>query len=297
MANDINVTKNTTPGNERWDVTYIADQASTIAKTLNTKDTIVDRNIKVAITIPQGSVNFSSITDNSALVSASPINGLSLTASGVALPKTVSNGYIKSDNVQSYVNIKLSTSDVSIIPATTYTPTTSSQTIDSHSYLMGAQTIAGDSNLIAGNIKSGVTIFGVSGSYVGQVINNQQKSMVPSETAQTILPDDGYTGLSQVNVSAISSTYVGSDVPTKSAQTYIPTTSNQIINSGQYLTGNQTISGDANLISGNIKNGVVIFGITGSYQGSGTTNNHYTPRLLDAFLGYSPLYGVLEVTI
>ena len=51
--------------------------------------------------------------------------------------------------------------------AQTITPTTSDQTIAAGKYLTGAQTIEGDANLVAGNIKSGVSIFGVEGSYVG----------------------------------------------------------------------------------------------------------------------------------
>lgn len=47
--------------------------------------------------------------------------------------------------------------------AQTITPGTSNQTIQSGKYLSGAQTILGDSDLIPGNIKSGVSIFGVSG--------------------------------------------------------------------------------------------------------------------------------------
>ena len=48
--------------------------------------------------------------------------------------------------------------------ATTYTPTTTNQTISAGTYLTGAQTIKGDSNLVASNIKSGVSIFGVNGT-------------------------------------------------------------------------------------------------------------------------------------
>lgn len=48
--------------------------------------------------------------------------------------------------------------------ATTYTPSTSNQTISAGTYCSGAQTIKGDSNLIAENIKSGISIFGVNGS-------------------------------------------------------------------------------------------------------------------------------------
>lgn len=154
--------------------------------------------------------------------------------------------------------------------AATYTPGTSNQSIASGQYLSGAQTIKGDSNLIASNIKKGVTIFNVTGSYNeatgGPTL--QSKAVSPSESTQTVSPDSGYDGLSKVTVNAISSTYIGSDVTKKSAATYIPKTTDQSIASGQYLSGTQTIKGDANLVAGNIKSGVSIFGVTGNYAGS-----------------------------
>ena len=52
------------------------------------------------------------------------------------------------------------------------------------------------------------------------------------------------------------------------AQTYTPGAENQVIAAGQYLSGAQTIQGDPNLVPGNIKSGVSIFGIVGSYAGS-----------------------------
>jgi len=57
---------------------------------------------------------------------------------------------------------------------------------------------------------------------------------------------------------------------TKGATTYTPTTSNQTIASGTYLTGTQTISGSSNLVAGNIKQGVDIFGVVGTFAGGGT---------------------------
>lgn len=48
--------------------------------------------------------------------------------------------------------------------ATTYTPTTSNQTIAAGTYCSGVQTIKGDANLVAENIKSGISIFGVNGN-------------------------------------------------------------------------------------------------------------------------------------
>lgn len=158
--------------------------------------------------------------------------------------------------------------------AATYTPGTSNQSIASGQYLNGTQTIKGDSNLTAGNIRSGVKIFGVSGTYAGSSsggsgsVSLQSKTVSPSESTQTVKPDSGYGGLSQVTVNAISTTYVGSGVTKKAAATYTPTTSNQTIAASQYLNGAQTIKGDANLVAGNIKSGVSIFGVTGTYAGS-----------------------------
>ena len=51
------------------------------------------------------------------------------------------------------------------------------------------------------------------------------------------------------------------------AQTITPTTSNQTIASGTYLTGSQTILGDVNLVPSNIKSGVSIFGVQGNIEG------------------------------
>lgn len=61
--------------------------------------------------------------------------------------------------------------------------------------------------IIAGNIKAGVQILGVTGSYSGEAITAQSKSATPTFTAQTIQPDTGYDYLSAVDVAAIAVTY------------------------------------------------------------------------------------------
>lgn len=109
----------------------------------------------------------------------------------------------------------------------------------------------------------------VTGGASGAVL--QSKTVSPSESAQTIKADYGYDGLSQVTVNAVSRTYVGSGVTKKSAATYTPGTSDQNIASGQYLNGTQTIKGDNNLTAGNIRNGVKIFNVTGTYAGGGSS--------------------------
>lgn len=161
--------------------------------------------------------------------------------------------------------------------AATYTPGTSDQSIASGQYLNGTQTIKGDSNLTAGNIRNGVKIFNVTGNYAGSSSSGgsspklQTKTATPSESTQTISPDSGYDGLSSVTVNAVSRTYVGSGVTKKAAATYTPKTSDQSIAASQYLSGAQTIKGDANLVAGNIKSGVSIFGVTGTYAGGGSS--------------------------
>ena len=72
--------------------------------------------------------------------------------------------------------------------------------------------------------------------------------------------------------------YTGS-IQSKSAQTYTPTTSDQTIASGQYLSGAQTIKGDANLIAGNIRSGVSIFGVAGSSSSANISQDSTTKVL------------------
>ena len=150
--------------------------------------------------------------------------------------------------------------------AATYTPTTSDQTIASGQYLNGAQTIKGDSNLTASNIKSGVSIFGVSGSYTASSSGTDTSDA--TATASDIL--SGKTAYVKGNK-------ITGTITSQAAQTITPGTSDKTIASGKYLSGTQTIKGDANLVAANIKSGVSIFGVAGSYTGSGgsgsSTNN------------------------
>lgn len=131
----------------------------------------------------------------------------------------------------------------------------------------------------------------------------QSKTVNPTTSQQTVTADSGYDALSQVTVNAMPTTthpnpsisvsssglitathtqttgYVTGgtttdteQLTTKARATITPGTTNQTIASGTYLTGTQTISGDSNLVARNIKEGVSIFGVTGTFEGGGSVN-------------------------
>lgn len=74
-------------------------------------------------------------------------------------------------------------------------------------YHDGSGTVEVDSTeaakIIPGNIKDGVEILGVTGTYTGEGVTAQAKTATPYTTQQVILPDTGYDYLSQVTVEAI----------------------------------------------------------------------------------------------
>ena len=120
----------------------------------------------------------------------------------------------------------------------------------------------------------------------------QSKSISPSTSIQIVTADSGYDGLSDVTVDAMPTGALGTptvnastgvvtasvatsgyldtsatktlQLTTKSSATITPGTTDQTIAAGQYLTGTQTISGDANLVAENIISGKSIFGVSGS---------------------------------
>ncbi len=89
----------------------------------------------------------------------------------------------------------------------------------------------------------------------------QTKTVTPKASAQTVTPDSGYT-LSSVTVNAVP-TQTKTATPSAASQDVTP-------DSGKFLS-KVTVNGDSNLVAGNIKSGVSIFGVAGSYEGSGGT--------------------------
>lgn len=57
--------------------------------------------------------------------------------------------------------------------------------------------------LIAGNVKSGIQILGITGTYTGEAASATSVNITPTTASQTILPPTGYDFISQANVAAI----------------------------------------------------------------------------------------------
>ena len=167
--------------------------------------------------------------------------------------------------------------------AATYTPTESEQTIAAGQYLDGTQTISA-----------------IPSTYVGSGVPTQgAKTVTPSTSVQTAVSSGTYvtgnikvaamptgvlstpainTNTGVVTAGVSTAGYLGTgatktlQLNTKSAATIIPSTTDQIIAAGQYLTGIQTIKGDANLVAANIASGVSIFGIAGTHSSIDTSD-------------------------
>lgn len=141
-------------------------------------------------------------------------------------------------SITSYSNAGAGTSLTSSIPTGFY---------------LGQNVTFTDANLIAGNIRTGTSIFGVTGT------------LTPSVAACTD------NALNASSCSTAASRYVtataGANITT---YTNAATTTTATIPDGFYSGRSVTFS-DANFVAGNIKSGTSIFGVTGTYTAITTT--------------------------
>ena len=265
-------------------------------------------------------------TSQQVITPTTGVDGFSTVTVGAVTSSIDSN--IATGNIKSGVSILgVNGSVVELNGETaTVTPSTSQQTITPTSPHNGLTEVTVnavdstiDSNITAGNIKSGVSILGVNGSVTE--LNADSLSVTPTTSAQLIQPTSPYNAFNQVSVSAVTSaidpniaagniksgvSILGvtgnvieanettlSVTPTTSAQTLTPTSPYSGFNEVNVSAVDSSI--DSNIVAGNIRNGVSILGVTGNLNPvinqykTATMNGVYEP---DA--GYT---GLARVTV
>lgn len=110
---------------------------------------------------------------NSGLITASVSGSQGITPN-------VSAGYVSTGTSGTVTVSGSETEQMTTKGAATITPGTSNQTIAAGTYLTGAQTVSGDPNLVAANIKSGISIFGVAGGLTAATVSQDATTKVLS---------------------------------------------------------------------------------------------------------------------
>lgn len=202
---------------------------------------------------------------------------------------TPATGY----NAITSIKVTPKNQNVTITPKTTAQTTTVPTGYSGHGTITtSAVTAAIDSNIVAGNIKSGTKILGVTGTCVelkGQTktvtqngtitpdegynaltsvtvnvntVKNQDKTITKNGT---YTPDAGYTGFGKVtvNINTVNNTTLTA-TPKTTKQTFTP--ASPYTGYGTVTVNAVTSSIDSNITAANIKKGVSILGVTGTLE-------------------------------
>lgn len=179
-------------------------------------------------------------------------------------------------------------------PGTATFSDTSDATLDSGAKMLDGVTAYANGTKYTGSIEtntesdlsaSGATVTVPAGYYAAQATKSVSSGSATPASTITATGASVSTGTNTLTLSksvsntpTVSAGYVSSgtagnssvsltaSVTTKAAATIMPTTSDQEIASGTYLTGKQTIKGDTNLVASKIVYPNTIFGVQGAAQ-------------------------------
>ena len=177
-----------------------------------------------------------------------------ITASDVGAPTIEEMNEVKNSVSDGKTRVANAITGKGVTTATDATFATMATNINSITTLSSGTS---DATIGAGDVLSGKIGYGKNGTKItGTMTNRGAVTQKLSANGSYTIPAGYHNGSGKVTQS----------LTTKGATTYTPKTTNQTIASGTYLTGVQTIKGDSNLVAGNIKSGVSIFGVAGSYN-------------------------------
>lgn len=209
------------------------------------------------------------------------------------------------DNLATCVS-SIPTATEPTLASLTVTPSTTAQTLTPPSGTDGYNTVnvsavtaSIDADIVASNIKSGVNILGVSGT-VTALAGETRTVSITSTSGNTFTPSSGKNGITSIKCN-----------PTNKALTITPSKTSQTKTVPSNYSGYGTVkcnavtsSIDSNITAGNIKSGVTILGVTGTYEGSGGGGGGNTIRFtssqissVEAYSGYGTFVGTSVISI
>jgi len=174
-----------------WNDAIVVNKQEGTNVTLDTNNKFVDKDIQLTINVKAGSATTpnTSITANPTLSlnsSTGVVTGAVSATKNVS--PTISAGFVSIGSAGTVTINGSQTLQLSTKSAEVIIPSTTNQTIEAGKYLIGAQTIVGDANLIASNIRRGISIFNVTGTLNSVTLTNNEDFYitVPNGTGDTI---------------------------------------------------------------------------------------------------------------
>lgn len=288
-------TKSISANDTGIDVTNYASVDVSVIPSLQSKTNISPTESSQTITADSNYDGLSSVQIN-AVSSTYVGSGITrrsstdLTASGATV--TVPSGYYSSQASKSVSSMTLPTS-ASSSASSGYTSkaTIGRSTSNQYINIPTGYNSAGAYYLISatpnGSVTAPSTISGTTATVstgTNTITLTKSVSVTPNVTTAGYI-STGTAGNSNVSLTA--------NVTTKAAATITPGTTNQTISSGTYLTGTQTISGDSDLTAANIKSGVSIFNVNGTFTSDANATSTDILNGKTAYINGSKVTGTL----